>query len=746
MVGRVHGAAGPRRAAGLAQVRWAFLLFSLAMAVVALPGLLLVPGMNGLWRAVHAVAVGVLVFRWLSEYRRGLSAPGWEALDAAALLLLCLHGDPLPAVGLFYGASYWRAVSPHTPRAVGAISAYGALFVAVILLSGSVPPPIAIGPAVGLVTSSLLIHLVVTTMSRHERNLRRERTFLDAVLENLDAGVVACDARGDVTLVNEAARRLHGAPVQTTSAAGLPSRYGLFAPDGVTPLTPDQVPMTRALGGEQVRNLEVVLVNETARRTVLSNARPILDEDGKALGAVLALHDVTGMKLAEAALRRQALRDPLTDLPNRLLLIDRLEHAMARDDRDRRLLALLYIDLDGFKNVNDTLGHAMGDVVLGEVATRLREAVRSSDTVARLGGDEFAVLVEDASEGELTGLPERLLARLCAPLDVGDRHLVITASLGVATSTTAATASDLLRNADLAMYAAKAAGRARWARFAPAMHEDVVRRVAMEDALDQAISLEQLRLAYQPIVHVDSGQLLGVEALLRWDSPQLGVVSPVDFIPLAEGSGFIVPLGAWVLRQACLQAQAWRRSHPAQQITVAVNLSVRQLQEPDLLATVVEALSSASLDPTALVLEITEGALMDDLDVCPVLQKLRALGISIAIDDFGTGHSSLGRLRDLPLDHVKIDKSFITEIDGPGSAPVAAATIALAHSLGLTVVAEGVEREQQVVFLRERGCEAIQGFLAGRPSDADVIDELLATGEGTAVAVPAGGRPAPAPA
>jgi len=731
---------------GLAQVRWVFLLFAFGLALVSLPGIWTAPGTNWWWRAAHVVAVGWLLLRWRTEYRRGPSQVGWHVLDAAALLVVSLPESAFPAVGLFYGACYWRAVSLSTVRAVGVISAYGALFAVVVLVVESVPPPLAAGPVVGLLASSLLIHLIVATMGRHELSLSTERELLAAVLENLDVGVLATDADGALTVVNDAAHHLHPVPIEPTASNEVAGRYGLFEPDGVTPVRADDLPLTRALRGERVRNREVVMASDAGRRTVFANGRAIVGADGRRLGAVLALHDVTGIKRAEAALQRQATHDSLTDLPNRELLRRWLEHAFVQRQGSHPS-ALLFVDLDGFKTVNDSLGHATGDTVLQAVARRLLDAVSDRGAVARLGGDEFAVLVEDTDLAGLRQLAEHVLARLSVPLDLGNRHLVVTASVGVATSDGAPSAGDLLRNADLAMYAAKEAGRSRFTFFAPSMHEAVVRRLTLEAGLRQAISQQQLQLAYQPIFDLRTGQVTGVEALARWSDPSLGVIAPSEFIPLAEASGLVVPLGSWVLSQACRQAKTWRTRFPSQPIVVAVNLSVRQVREPHLVEAVAGTLSETSLDPTALVLEITEGTLMDRLDAFRTVQRLRDLGVSIAIDDFGTGYSSLARLRDLPVDLVKIDKSFIDAIDDQGGAPIAAATIALAHSLGLRVVAEGVETEEQVAFLRGQDCDAAQGFLLHRPGNAAVIDQLLAL---DVHPLPAprtgrGGSPEPAP-
>ncbi len=507
----------------MAQVRWVFWLFGLVLAVISLPGVLLAPGSNGVWRAVHLAAVGWLLLRWRAERRDGPSRAGWDGLDAAALFVLCLPATAFPAVGLFYAACYWRAVASSTRRAVVAISAYGAIFAAVLVVKEALPPQTAVGPAVGLVASSLLIHLVVVTMSRSETSLRAERELLAAVLENLETGVLATDEHGRLTLANDAARVLHPAPLVPTTPQDVVGRYGLFAPDGTTPLPADDLPLTRALRGELVRNQEVVMVSHVGRRTMLANGRAISGEDCEHRGAVLALHDVTDLKQAEATLRHQATHDSLTGLANRELLQQWLGRAF--DEQLRQPVALLVVDLDGFKTVNDSLGHSVGDAVLQSVGQRLREAVAGQGGVARLGGDEFAVLLEAADDGCVTVLAEELVRRLGEPFDLGPRHLVITASVGVATSASADRAEELVRNADLALYAAKEAGRSRYALFAPHLHEAVVRRLTLEADLRQAIAAGALRLDYQPVVDLRTGHLAGVEALSRWTHPQLGVIS-----------------------------------------------------------------------------------------------------------------------------------------------------------------------------------------------------------------------------
>jgi diguanylate cyclase (GGDEF)-like protein/PAS domain S-box-containing protein len=567
----------------------------------------------------------------------------------------------------------------------------------------------------------------LTGRRQTEAQLIRERTFIEAVLANLDVGVIACDADGELTVWNDAATRLQGMALRPRPAETWPSAFRLYHPDGVTPLTPDEVPLRRALRGEQVRNVEVsALPDGGDPRTVVANARPITGGNGEIVGAVVALHDVTARKAAEAALARQALLDPLTGLANRLLLRDRLEHALSRRGRRREHLAVLFIDLDGFKTINDSLGHGVGDEVLVLLAERLRGCLRPVDTAARLGGDEFAVVLEDTPEAEAFRVGERVLAALSGLLEVAGRRLVVTASIGVATTASALTAETLLRNADLAMYAAKARGKGRCELFHSRMHHNVLRRLTLEADLRDAVERRELAVHYQPIVDLRRGGLAGVEALLRWPTHRGVEIPPGQFIPVAESSGLIRPLGEWVLREACAQAARWRAEHTAAaDLSVSVNLSGRQLGDPGFVELIFDALRGTRLDPGALVLEVTESALMEVSDVVPALERLRAAGVRVAIDDFGTGYSSLSRLRALPVDKVKIDRSFVAELDQHERSPLVAGIIALAHTLGLEVVAEGVETARQLGFLQGHDCDEAQGYLLGRPTDPGHVERLI---------------------
>jgi diguanylate cyclase (GGDEF)-like protein/PAS domain S-box-containing protein len=472
----------------------------------------------------------------------------------------------------------------------------------------------------------------------------------------------------------------------------------------------------------------------------------VREADGTPTAVVGTALDITERELAaedarlaegrlarqEAEMRHRAYHDSLTGLPNRALLLERLDGAIAGSPR----VAVLLLDLDGFKRINDSLGHAVGDRLLERVGARLTRAVRRApsgestgrppDTVARLGGDEFAILLTDTDEAGARVVAERVLAECAHAFRVDGRVLSISASIGLVTTTWTANAQDALRDADVAMYAAKEQGGGRYTVFDPAMHAAVVERLALEAELRAAIDEGGLAVHYQPIVDPTTGTIAKVEALVRWPHPTQGMLPPDTFIPLAEETGLIVPLGAWVLQEACSEATRHRDRHP--DLRVAVNLSARQLDDPGLPATVADTLEAIGLPPDRLVLEVTETVLMEHgPSALGSLVELRALGVTLAIDDFGTGYSSLSRLRTLPVDELKIDKSFIDEIDQAGArAPVVAAVVSLAHSLGHSVVAEGVEEPGQLQALVRLGCDLVQGYLLSKPLPAEELRELLA--------------------
>jgi diguanylate cyclase (GGDEF)-like protein/PAS domain S-box-containing protein len=437
---------------------------------------------------------------------------------------------------------------------------------------------------------------------------------------------------------------------------------------------------------------------------------------------VLNSRDVTERHALEQELNHQAFHDTLTGLANRSLFFDRLSHALDRGSRERTPVAVLFLDLDDFKAVNDSFGHPAGDLLLVEVAARIRSATRPGDTVARFGGDEFAVLVESGVMPEAaTIVAERITQSLIAPFRVLTNDVTMRASIGITFAQRPhETPDDLLRDADLAMYVAKRNGKGRFEMYRPKMHEDAVRLLETEVGIREGLELGQFEVFYQPIVNTHTGQLIAAEALVRWNHPTRGLLAPIEFISVAEATGLIVPLGAQVLADATRQTQEWRSSGLVDdEFYVSVNLSVHQLQEADLLDSVSRVLDDSGLAPDGLVLEVTESALIENLGVTvPRLVALRSLGVRLAIDDFGTGYSSLSYLADLPINFVKIDKSFIDRIaSGAEGSAVVRGVIDLSRAMGFTCIAEGVEHEVQRHILDDLGCDHIQGYLFARPAN-----------------------------
>jgi diguanylate cyclase (GGDEF)-like protein/PAS domain S-box-containing protein len=450
-------------------------------------------------------------------------------------------------------------------------------------------------------------------------------------------------------------------------------------------------------------------------------------------GMVVNLREITERKRFESELTHQAFHDQVTGLANRALFSDRVKHALSRRPEHGRPIAVLLLDLDKFKSVNDTFGHFTGDGLLRTIAARLESAVRVGDTVARVGGDEFAILLEDVEhETRVPGVVERLLEEVRVPLSVEGREVSLRCSIGIAmaspTAEVADTADEILRNADVAMYEAKHAGGDTHRHFAAEMHARVLEQLELRAELKAAIDHDDLTLAYQPIVDLATDEIAGCEALLRWEHKERGMISPGVFIPVAEDSGLIVPLGRWVLAQACHDAVAFDRAWPSQRRRrMSVNVSARQLQRPEIVDEVRDALRASGLDPRRLVLEITESMMIDDVELAiERLQSLRDLGVLVAIDDFGTGYSSLNYIRRLPINILKIDKSFIDSVDGDDEeSKLTMAIIDLARVLGLRCVAEGVERPEQRDRLKELNCGYAQGFLLARPMSAEALSELL---------------------
>ena len=460
----------------------------------------------------------------------------------------------------------------------------------------------------------------------------------------------------------------------------------------------------------------------------LCSISAVKDERGATTNYVTVFNDISSFKEYEAKLEFIAHHDSLTGLPNRALFQERFRQALSRARRHDATVAVLFIDLDHFKTINDSLGHHVGDKLLQMVASRLQTCVRETDVVARLGGDEFTIMVDDLRNSqEASKIAEKLLSELADDIQVDEHRLVVSASIGISCYPhDGPDAETLLKNADAAMYAAKEGGRNTFQYFKPEMNEQVMKRMQMEAAMRRALERGEFLLHYQPKVEIATGVIHGVEALLRWAHPDRGLVAPAEFIPVLEETGLIVPVGAWVTREACRQIKAWQQAG-LKVPPVAVNLSARQFQEKDLERTVSDILQETGVAPGLLQLEITESMLMNDPEAAErTLHALKAAGVKLSIDDFGTGYSSLAYLRRFPLDILKIDRAFIKDmVDSPDDAAITLAVISLAHSLGLKVVAEGVETEAQANLLALHSCDELQGFYFSKPVGADALEAML---------------------
>jgi diguanylate cyclase (GGDEF)-like protein len=478
------------------------------------------------------------------------------------------------------------------------------------------------------------------------------------------------------------------------------------------------------------------------RDAVLEVRSSDLRADRTVGGVVLTLRDVTEQHQLEQELKHQAYHDALTGLPNRVLFAERVADALDHARRTERTVGVLFVDLDDFKIVNDTMGHGTGDELLAAVAGRLAASVRPSDTAARLGGDEFALLIDDAPDGEAVEVfAERIVAAFTGPFTLSDAEVIATATVGVATSVDSTDADELLRHADLALYAAKTAGKRRWRSYQPVLSAGMLRRREVQAALEDALKNSEFTLAYQPIVTLNTGQIDGFEALIRWPHPQWGMMLPGQFITLAEETGLIVPLGDWVLRQALSDMVQWRRRMEAPLDGgphVSVNVSARQFRDPGFVDGVRQALLEYGLPPSALLLELTESVLLGDNDrIGAELEELKEIGVRLAIDDFGTGYSSLSYLLQLPINVLKIDKSFVTGIAASWRQyALVEGIVRLAGTLEVEVIAEGIETETERELLAGMGCQYGQGYLLSVPVEAARAEALLSLDHGLAPELP----------
>jgi diguanylate cyclase (GGDEF)-like protein/PAS domain S-box-containing protein len=568
----------------------------------------------------------------------------------------------------------------------------------------------------------------ITEQKRAEAEIHDTLSLLNATLDSTADGILVVDGEGRIRSFNRKFVEMWNLPESVLASGDDDQALNHVLSQLQDPDT--FVAKVRDLYAQPEANSHD-LIEFRDGRTIERHSQP-QRVDGVPVGRVWSFRDITDRVRLERELAHQAFHDSLTGLANQALFRDRVTHALTRAVRRQSRLAVLFVDLDDFKTVNDSLGHTAGDSLLVAVAVRLRDCLRTTDTAARLGGDEFALLVEDLRcEADATELADRLLAALNEPFTIGDREIVVGASVGIAFDETYITTGQLLRNADIAMYTAKRGGKRRYEIFETEMHTAAVDRLEIQADLRRALDRRELTLEYQPIFALGSGRISGVEALVRWRHPERGLLPPGAFIPIAEETGLICELGRQVLVEACTQASRWQRLCPqSPPLSVSVNLSPRQLQADDLFAHIIEALEVSGLDPSTLVLEITEGTMMHETDdIIARLEALKALGVKLALDDFGTGYSSLSYLQRLPIDVLKIDQTFIATLENDNNkSALARAIVSLARTMGLVAVAEGVETSMQAEILEGIGCDLAQGYYLARPMDAAAVDAVLHTG------------------
>jgi len=581
---------------------------------------------------------------------------------------------------------------------------------------------------------SYLLPKAVTSMierAAYFDALFEEKERAVVTLNSIGDAVMSSDASGQITYLNAIAERLTGWPLE--EALGRPLEEVFRIVDTET-LERVPNPMLLAIRDDKAVALKpncVLIRRDGVESAIEDSSAPIHDRHGTVTGAVMVFHDVSVARAMTLKMSYLAQHDSLTDLPNRVLLNDRLDEAIHLSARYRRKLAVIFLDLDHFKHINDSLGHVVGDRLLQSVARRLFTCVRSSDTVSRKGGDEFVVLlweVREARDAAVTAT--KILEAIRLPHYIEEHELHITASIGIVTyPDDGMDAETLIKRADLAMYHAKDAGRDSYQFFTLEMNARAVERQTVEQNLRHAIERNELVLHYQPKLDLATGEVIGAEALIRWHHPERGLVPPKEFISIAEDSGLMVPIGNWVLREACRQARAWQVSGmPA--LCMSINVSPVELRSPGFVAGLRSILAEADLNPRLLELELTETVLIDEVrSVADVLKELKEIGVRLALDNFGTGYSSLTHLKRFPIDVLKIDRSFVRDLaKDTESDSIVTAMIGMGRNLHMQVVAEGVETRQQLEILRQNGCDQAQGYYLGRPVPGEDFSRRLEFG------------------
>ena len=582
---------------------------------------------------------------------------------------------------------------------------------------------IALAAATALIAVSLAVRQIAAA-----RSAREAGRFAAEIIDNAGEGIVVYDRELRYVLWNRFMEEMTGLAERDV--------IGRAALDVFPHLRDQQVDdmLGRALKGDTIASPDVhYYVPATGKQGWVSSVyRPHLDGDGRVIGVIGLIRDITARKSAEQQIEYQAYHDALTGLANRRLFQEHLSLALALAQRRGTLVSVLFLDLDHFKVVNDSLGHSVGDALLRQVAKRLKNAVREGDTVARVGGDEFTIVLQELGRRDDAALvAQKVLRTISEPMDVNGHRLYITTSIGITVyPDDGDDAETLLKNADTAMYRAKAEGRNTYQMSTHELSRSTHERMTLESGLHRAMERGEFALLYQPQVDVSTMQIVGMEALLRWHHPQRGVIVPEHFISVAEERGLILIIGDWVIREACLEARKFQ-DLGLHDFRVSVNISARQFRDPSLLSSVESSLAEAGIEARTLELEITETVAMENVEMTlSTLAQLRSSGVTIAIDDFGTGHSSLSYLKRFPIDALKIDRGFVEDLpDKFEDAAIVNSVIQLANGLGLRVVAEGVETREQLEFLRDSGCREVQGFFLSYPVPADDIKALIVGGQ-----------------
>jgi diguanylate cyclase (GGDEF)-like protein/PAS domain S-box-containing protein len=670
--------------------------------------------------ALAAAGSGLFDVEWVRQLSEGLERLSKRGIDAVLLELSLPDSHGIETFDKLF------AIAPDVP----------------ILILGNGSEALA-KEAVGRGAQDYLLtgHLDSYSLPRALRNAIERKAVEDALyvekeravvtLNSIGDAVLCTDISGNITYLNLVAETMTG--WQREEAIGKPLAEVFRIIDGLTRKTARD-PMEMAVEQNRAVGLTedcVLIRRDGSESAIEDSAAPIHDRSGRVTGAVIVFHDVSAARAMSSQMTHSAQHDPVTNLPNRLLLSDRVTQAMALARRQNRPIAVIFLDLDHFKYINDSLGHAVGDKLLQSVSRRLLANVRGSDTVSRLGGDEFVVLLSEITcpEDAATSA-KRILLSLNAPHSIGGQDLHIDGSIGISIYPEDGEDSEtLIKNADTAMYHAKEHGRNNFQFFTAEMNLKAVERQSLEGSLRRALGRDEFLLHYQPKVNLDTGEITGVEALIRWQRPGRGLVLPAQFVPVAEDCGLIVQIGRWVLREACRQARTWQNAG-LPPLPIAVNVSAVEFRDKGFVEGVRTILLETGLEPRYLELEVTEGVLMEDAEsTAAVLQELKTMGVHLAVDDFGTGYSSLSYLRQFPIDVLKIDQSFIHQITAdPDDSSIVSAIIHMGKSLKHLVIAEGIETQEQRAYLQTQRCTEGQGYLFSRPLVAAQIAHLLQMG------------------